>query len=283
MSRPILPRWDSHYPDPLRLRREVDSMADSFVEALLDAIPHEEIQGIYLKGSGHKEWDSPVDYVPEMSDVDVHVQFYSDESWPKRIGAFAQAMNIQRAVETAYLSKIRESLHLPRPQLMVVNKLMKDIEFIHSPRSTVKTLYGEEYPMADYSDPDHVKRVERQRLLADGAYMDGLALHVIDRPGRYMRETLRNLVWRVSPSGPRALHLLGTDTELAWSVNRTRVVSMLTELGQLDLAASYLEFYRSGWEYFLSGYEDSDAGRSTVSAAVETLTIAREIAERWLA
>ena len=152
---------------------------------------------------------------------------------------------------------------------------------VHSPRSTVRTLYGEEYPIADYSDPDHVKRVERQSLLADGAYMDGLALHVIDRPGRYIRETLRNLVWRVSPSGPRALHLLGTDTELAWSVNRTRVVSMLTELGQLDLAASYLEFYSSGWEYFLSGYEDSDAGRSTVSAAVETLTIAREIAEHW--
>ena len=125
--------------------------------------------------------------------------------------------------------------------------------------------------------------MERQSLLADGAYMDGLPLHVIDRPGRYIRETLRNLVWRVSPSGPRALHLLGTDTELAWSVNRTRVVSMLTELGQLDLAASYLEFYSSGWEYFLSNYEDSDAGRSTVSAAVETLTIAREIAERWLA
>ncbi len=102
-----------------------------------------EIQGIYLKGSGQKEWDSPVDYVPEISDVDIHIQFYSDESWPRRIGTFAQAVSIQRAVETSYLSKIREPLHLPRPQLMVVNKLMNDIEFIRpgvrSGRSTARS------------------------------------------------------------------------------------------------------------------------------------------------
>ena len=60
-------------------------MAESIVEALLDEIPPEEIRGIYLMGSGQKEWDSPIDYVPEISDVDIHIQFYSDTVWRQYI------------------------------------------------------------------------------------------------------------------------------------------------------------------------------------------------------
>ena len=160
MFRPILPEWDSSYPDPVRLRREVDAMVDSFVEALLGEMPNEALQGIYLKGSAHKEWDSPIDYVPEISDVDIHIQFYNDEAWRSHIGTFAQAMKIHREVERAYLSKIREPLHTPRPQLIVVNKMVRELEFVHAPRETVRALYGEEYPLADYSDPDSIRRVE---------------------------------------------------------------------------------------------------------------------------
>ena len=72
MQSSILPEWNHHYPDPGKLRHEINHMADSFVEVLLDDIPSQEIRGIYLKGSAQKEWDSPVDYVPEISDVDIH-------------------------------------------------------------------------------------------------------------------------------------------------------------------------------------------------------------------
>ena len=283
MFRPVLPEWDSSYPDPVRLRREVDAMVDSFVEALLGEMPNEDIQGIYLKGSAHKEWDSPIDYVPEISDVDIHIQFYSDEAWRSHIGTFAQAMKIHREVERAYLSKIKEPLHTPRPQLIVVNKMVRELEFVHSPRETVRVLYGEEYPLADYSDPDSIRRVECERLLADGAYLADYPLHIIDRFGRYIWESLRTLAWRVSPAGPRALHILGVDTAPAWSVNRTRIVAMLAELGEADLADRYLEFYIAGWRYFNSRYEDYDAGRAAISAGVEALGRALEIAAQWLA
>ena len=279
----VLPEWDSSYPDPARVRREVDAMVESFVEALLDEIPREEIQGIYLKGSGQKEWDSPIDYVPEISDVDIHVQFYDDDAWRRHLGSFAQAVNIHRRVERAYLSRIVEPLHTPRPQLIVVNKMAQEIELVHSPRETVRTLYGEEYPQADYSNPDSIRRIERDRLLADGGYLEeAYPLHLIDRFGRYIWEAVRTLAWRVSPAGPRALHILGVDMALAWGVNRARIVPMLAELGENELAGSYMKFYTSGWRYFLSRYKDFDAGRDAITAGVEAMGRAAEIATKWL-
>ena len=161
--------------------------------------------------------------------------------------------------------------------------MVREIEFVHAPRETVRALYGEESPLADYSDPDSIRRVECERLLADGAYLADYPLHIIDRFGRYIWESLRTLAWRVSPAGPRALHILGVDTAPAWSVNRTRIVAMLAELGEAELADRYLEFYIAGWRYFNSSYEDYDAGRAAIGAGVEALGRATEIAANWLA
>ena len=258
-------------------------MVESFVEVLLAEIPSGKIQGMYLKGSGQKAWDSPIDYVPEISDVDIHVQFYDDDAWRGRLGVFDQAMKIHREVERAYLSRVREPLHLPRPQLIVVNRMVQQIDYVPSPRATVRTLYGEEYPLADYSDPDAIRRIECDRLLADVAYLtDDYPLHIIDRFGKYVAEGLRTLAWRVSPAGPRALHVLGVDTELAWGLNRTHIVAMLAEIGESQLAGSYLEFYVEGWRFFRSRYQDFEAGRAAISAGVEALSRSAEIASQWL-
>ena len=258
-------------------------MAESIVEALLDEIPPEEIRGIYLMGSGQKEWDSPIDYVPEISDVDIHIQFYSNTVWRQYIGTVPLAIEIQHKVEMLFLSKISKPLHTPRPQLLVINKMMHEFGFVYSPRHAVRVLYGEEYPIADYSDPNYSRPGDCDKLMNDEAYLTDFSLHLIDRPGKYVWESLRPLVWRVAPVGPRVLHISGADTEIAWSVNRTHIVSMLQELGQPELARHYLEFYLAGWEYFLSRYESSDAGRSVISAGVEVLTRAAKIARNWLA
>ena len=258
-------------------------MVDSFVTVLLDEVPNEAIQGMYLKGSGRKQWDSPIDYVPEVSDVDIHIEFYNDDDWREYLGSLEQAIAVNREVERAYLARVSEPLHFPRPQLMIVNKLAQQIEFIHSPRETVRVLYGEEYPLADYSDPDAVREVECSRLSADAEYLaSDYPLHIIDRLGKYTVDGLRTLAWRVSPAGPRALHILGIDTELAWSLNRTGIVRMLLEIGETELARSYLGFYVAGWRFFRSSFQDFDAGRAAASAGVEAVGRAAEIASRWL-
>ena len=66
-------------------------MVASIVEALLRQIPSSEVAGIYFKGSAQKRWDSPVDYVPEVSDVDIHVLLRDDDVCRIRCGPFRSA------------------------------------------------------------------------------------------------------------------------------------------------------------------------------------------------
>ena len=276
--------WDAHYPDPERLRHEVERVAELYVEALLEGIPKVAVRGIYLTGSANKQWDSPLDYVPQVSDVDLHVWFHDEHAWSRYLGSVSVAMEVQRQVELRYRADVNDPLHEPRPQLVVMNKMMAELsDLVFSPRSTVRVLYGEEYPESDYSDPDRIRRVDCGRLIEDETYVDALPLHVVDTPGRYIWEAMRPLVWRVSPTGPRVLHVSGVDTETAWSKNRTRVISMLREVGRCSLADSYEGYYLSAWDYFLSSYHDTDAARSAIEHAVQVLTEGADVARAWLA
>ena len=258
-------------------------MAEAYVETLLDVIPPTEIRGIYLKGSARKKWDSPIDYVPEVSDVDMHIDFHRDEAWPEYLGTVDQALRVQSGAERRYLSKVRSPLHTPRPQVLVLNQVMSELDdFIHAPATTVEALFGDDYPAGDYTDPESIRRTECGRLIEDFRFIEKLPMHVIDRPGRYIWEAVRSLVWRVSPTGPRVLHLSGLGSEEAWSLNRTAIVPRLVEAGQGALAQSYLGHYVSAWRYFLSGYKDYDAGRAAIVAAADCVTNGAEVARAWL-
>ncbi len=205
-------------------------------------------------------------------------------NWYKYLGTVPQALEVQRGVEARFAARVSRPLHEPRPQLIVMNKMMAEHEgFLHSPRSTVSVLYGEEYPEADYSDSAGIRRHDSNQLVDEAEWVDRMPLHLVDKPGRYLREALRVLSWRVSPAGPRVLHVSGLDTEQAWSMNRTGVTLALRDLGLTSLADGYTTFYLSSWDYFLSGFTDSDAGRSAVQAAARVLTESAKLGRRWLA
>ena len=263
---------------------EAECLAECFRDQLLALIPAGEIRAIYLKGSVVKPWDSPLDYVPEVSDVDMHLWFHDDAAWPRYLGTVPQALAVQEGVEARFSARFPQPLHEPRPQLIVMNKMMAEHEgFLHSPRSTVSVLYGEDYPEADYSDTAGITRHDATQLVGEAEWVDRMPLHLVDKPGRYLREALRQLVFRVSPAGPRVLHVSGLHTERAWSMNRTRVTLALRDVGVTGLADAYTAFYLSSWDYFLSGFTDSDAGRSAMQAAAQVLTDSAEIGRQWLA
>lgn len=273
--------WNDHYPEQRVLKHEIQSMLEAFVETLLEELPESEIEGIYFKGSAQKLWESPLDYVPELSDLDIHLLFSDDSSIEKYLGT-TQAMSIQSKVETKFFSKVDKPLHVPRPQLVILNTLLREEGYVPSPKSVVSVLYGKDYPQADYSDSDKIRSSECQRIIKEEEYLSKFPLHIIDKPSRYLWDALRSLVWRVSPVGPRVLHILGLETEKAWSSNRTRIVSLLEEMGENQLVQDYAEFYLSGWEYFLSAYSNSNAGRTSLTSGVNTLVKGIEIAKTWL-
>ena len=274
--------WDIHYPDRTVLKNEVNNMLQAFVEVLLEEIPDSEIKAIYHKGSAQKDWDSPLDYVPEISDIDVHLLFHDDSSVNKHFGSVVQAVNIQSKVEKRYFSKKTKPIHVPRPQLVILNQLLQDEDYIPTPKIAISVLYGEDYPETDYSSPERIMHIDCRRLISEESFLLRFPLHTVDRPSRYLWESLRLLVWHVSPTGPRALHLLGVPTEKAWSINRTSTVTLLREIGERQLAQDYSDFYLFGWEYFISKYSNTDAGRSSLVSGVRALSRGVEIAKSWL-
>jgi hypothetical protein len=57
-------------------------------------------------------------------------------------------------------------------------------------------------------------------------------------------------------------------------------VKALKILGEKQLVRDYSQFYMSAWDYFLSGYGDTNAGRSAIVAGINALRRAIEIAKK---
>lgn len=278
----MLAPWDERYPSREVLRSEVESMLAAFVEALFEAIPEAEIDGIYAKGSAFKEWDSPLDYVPELSDVDIHVLFKDVAAVKRHLGTLQQALNIQAQVEALYFARVPVPVHVPRPQLMIANHLLTEKDYVPSPTGMVRVIYGKDYSGLDTYDPERIRRIDCQHLLDQEALLDRLPLMLIDKPFKYIWRGLRTLSWRVSPVGPRVLSLLGAAYDDAWGMNRTEIVSRLSELGEHRLADDYSQFYLAGWDYFLSDGLDTDAGRLCLASGARVIDGGISMARAWL-
>ncbi len=271
--------WDKKYPDKKVLRKEITCMLEAFVDVLLEEIPESAIEMIYFKGSAQKNWESPLDYVPEISDVDIHLLFTDDSSTEKYLGSTSKALHILSKVEKRYLLKTEKPLHVPRPQLVILNRLLREKDFIPTPKSVVSVLYGKDYPKPDYSDQERIRAIDCNRLIAEEEFLSEFPLKIIDKPSKYLWESLRAIVWHVSPLGSRVLSIKGISYEEVWTMNRTKIVAFLQELGEHQLAQDYTQFYSSAWDYFLSGYSDTDAGRKSLLAGVNALSKAVEIAK----
>lgn len=277
------PRWDQRYPDRRVLREEVDCMVQAIAEALLEGVRDSEIVGIYFKGSAQKEWDSPLDYVPELSDVDVHVLFADDGLVDRYVGAVEQAVAVQQSMERKYRSLCPHPVHVPRPQVTVLNRLLADADFCWSLPETVTVVRGQPYPAPppESGDRERIRAIDCKRLLEAEQYVKSWPLRVVDKPDRYLASALWGLTWQVSPVGPRVAHLLDVSTEEAWGSNRTHIAALLDALGQDGFVAAYTQFYLSGWEYFLSGFADTDAGRQAFRSGLSAIERGIEIARRW--
>jgi hypothetical protein len=270
-----LPAWDSSFPNPVALRNESDAMLASIVDELRENLG-DELLGVYAHGSSTKAWDSPVDYVPELSDVDVHVLLRD----PALLGAdLERTLQVQAGYERRFAERISTPLHYPRPQVIVINESLEDPGWFSPPPGMTKTLFGRRGDLVrPQPGPGDVFRADLANLTAPAlpAYIASLPAHVIDRPARYLWQVLRDLSWRVGPVGPRVLTLAGADYHHAWGGNRTNVLQRLEEARERELAEAYSAFYVHGWRYFLSTHTDSTAARDALRAAVRVLEIGIE-------
>lgn len=262
------------------MRGEVKAMADSFVEALLGVYPPERIRGVYWKGSSRKNWDSPIDYVPELSDIDIHVLYADDPRPDRNYISLETGLRIQERVEQGYRRRVPAPLHVPRIQYIAANVIERQPRYVPTPAQTVEALYGEPY-ITHTLDEASSRASAHALLLEYGPVLMSLGEHAAEKSGRYLWELVRQLTWRVAPAGPRVLEVLGERYKDAWTCNRTAVVQRLESRGKTALAAGYTRFYLTGWSYYRSGFRDAEAARSMVRSAAavleEALRVAREV------
>jgi hypothetical protein len=277
------PHWDTRYPDPHALRAEVAAMVEAIVGALVECVPESEIEGIYFKGSAKKEWDSPIDYVPELSDIDVHVLFAESSDAAGSSVSVEWALDVLARIEAGYAERCPAPIHVPRPQLVRLNDLLTQRDFAGSVPSTVSVLRGRPYPTLPLDDPQRLRGSDCAQLLEGQQRLDAWPLRVVDKPAHHLRAALHDLVWQVSPVVPRAVHLLGVPAEQAWSENRTHLHARLQDLGECDLADDYAQFYMSGWAAFLSGGRDAASARQTFISGIQVIRRGVAIARTWQA
>jgi hypothetical protein len=273
-----LPVFGPPYLDPAILRYEISAMAEAFIAALLGAFPAGSVEAVYGKGSAFKAWDSPIDYVPEVSDVDLHVLFADGRPENEKSIDLETALAVEARTTAGYRSRIKDAFHVPRLQFIPIKWMEAQPSYVPSPAGTVKVLLGSNRPGPGIDLQVSLENA-RGLLLEQREFLGKLGDQVIDKPAGYKREVVRQMAWRVSPTGPRVLEVLGIPFERAWAGNRTTAVRLLRSVGEDDLAANYASFYLHAWEYYLSSYGDGESAGDLIRSGSKILRGSIAIAE----
>jgi hypothetical protein len=218
----------------VELRADVDAMAEAVRDALVGSLPRDSIRAISFTGSAAKDWTSPVDYVPELSDVDIHV-WLEDGSHDAWRGLHDLALGLRRHEVVAQVFSARRPVrsHTPRVQVILHNDLLRLDGYLPAPRGTVRTLHGEQYQFARAEEVADARVVDARALVtaADEDVLQVAIADLIERPGRHGYYLLAGLSWRLSPLASRVLSVRGVSYERAWGTNRTARLQQLNEVG----------------------------------------------------
>ncbi|MEM7415688.1 MAG: hypothetical protein AAF389_09355 [Gemmatimonadota bacterium] len=262
-----------------RIRAEAQAMAESFRDALLESCAPGSIDGVYVKGSAYRPWDSAIDYVPGVSDVDIHVRISPAAPHPRR--SIDLALAVGERARVLFRARNPRPVHVPRAQLIFLDEIESMPGYLPSPVGSVRTLHGTPYLGAEaemYRDtaPEDRLRfdVDRDFVLVD------LPGKVVDRPGLALWNVIERLTWRVGPTGPRVLTQLGADPFVVWATHRTAIVNELVDRGCEAVAEAYIGYYEAGWKGFESSFQAPEPARDAIEAATRLFVAAQEVVER---
>ena len=256
---------DAPYWPQQVLRTEVEAMLHAIRDGLLEVANPNQLLRIVAKGSALRTWDSVIDYVPEVSDVDVHVDVKDDEDAKAYEHDLSFAVALRRQIAERFAAAISEPPHYPRPQLIFTNGR----DFLPSPAGIVRLLHGETYRAGTSASVAERPRTDAfGELRGHQEFVARIGASLLDKPGRYLETTLRYLTWRVSPSLPLLLLVHGADWAECWSSNRTGIVSSALDRGWHEAVEHYCAYYRACWGWVLSrGGDDATLVDAVVSAS----------------
>ena len=219
---------------------------------------------VYTKGSAMKNWESLVDYVPVISDVDIHIKMRdSNLLFPSTAQGFASSIETSKMFEERFREMKGKFLHIPRSQIVHINAIQEDPSFILPQVSDVHVLVGSPTDGRVPTD-DEVRTNDYNEILELSSYLADLPRQTFDRVGLDFWALLRRMCWRVSPTPIRLLTQNHPIPLEVWNWNRTRILEELRRCEFVSIADSYQKYYETGWKLFLSGFAGFTEIRETV-------------------
>jgi hypothetical protein len=239
-----------------RIRADIEASMNSWISVLTESLG-ERIKYAYAKGSAQKPWDSPIDYVPIISDVDIHILLNDDEElFPESKDVFADCIALSHKYESKFINSRPDHLHIPRSQLIQIDKLADKVEYVPPRTQDVRMIIGS-FSVPVYPTRERIQQIDFENLLALEEFVSRIPNRVVDRTGLDFWSIIREMTWRVSPSPIRLLTQTAKDPLEVWSWNRTRITKELRAHGYTEIADHYRDFYLAGWNLFLSGFTGS--------------------------
>jgi hypothetical protein len=240
---------DFHEMKP-QLKNEITSAIGIWKELIID-FHGDNLSYIYAKGSAIKDWDSLIDYVPILGDIDIHYGIHDKAKLFDDNNLRKASLKVTLEYENRFNKDNPDKLHIPRSQIMCTDNLQGVIPFVHPLSTSVEMLFGE-FPDHPQLPDDQIREIDMNNLLDLEPYLAVLPDSYFDKVGLDYWSSLRQLNWRVSPSPVRILTQLLSDPMNVWTWNRTKIKIELEAFNLNDLVNIYEEYYLNGWELFKS-------------------------------
>ena len=254
-----MPDWDSLMT---RAKRDVLASVEAW-KAVLSETLGDQLSYAYAKGSALKRWDSPIDYVPILSDVDVHINLKQDDSlFAASEDPFSDSLDMSLSYEREFLKRNPEHLHVPRSQVIVIDRLMKLVDFVPADLNQVRILIGNP-PQDELPTQERIRAIDRKNIFQLEEFLERMPHRVNDRVGMDFWQLIREMSFRVSPTPVRLLSQTHDSPLVLWSMNRSEICRELDASGYGEIVDHYRGFYEQGWRLFLSGFTDLAAFRET--------------------
>ena len=254
-----------------RIKKDIQVAIDVWKEFLNEM--GELVEYAYVKGSAFKKWASDIDYIPYVSDVDIHVKIIDDDRiTPLTPESFGAAYSLTEQYENRFKNKSKQDYyHIPRIQLVQLN-LHGGKGYNVPPREQdVKPIISPVKFKPELA-PKKVKIIDMRNVLVERDFIDSFPEKLFFLSMYDYIPLLHKISGKVSPFPVRLLNqFVRENPHEVWNWNRTRVVDELHKLGFEMLAEHYRKYYNLGWRAQESHFQDTNIVRELLKYGYSVL------------
>jgi len=259
-------------------RKEINSCFEIWRE-LFQKDYSKTVKYAYAKGSSTKNWDSYIDYVPVLSDVDIHIKLFDNAQFLNDINSFQEALNLSETYESRFIENNPNYFHLPRTQIIKIDDLVKLVDYVPPRETGIKPIFGTPKLEQNHSI-NTIKEIDLKNLLSLDEFLYSVPMSMVDRTGFDLWSMVRRLNWRVSPAPVRLLTQTSDDPLALWELNRTTITEELDDHDFHLISESYKDFYYEGWISFMEDFTNGQSLRRLISNGFDVLKLCLEEAKK---